>query len=118
MSFDDDTRLCRLTRTGTAMDVAEVESAFAPVHAALRKFDRTRSHLLIDVRQAPLRNDSVLEGAIDREVHLMVPGFKKWAVLVRTSAGALQVNRVSRVRRPEDPYVFRDEAEAVAWLLV
>lgn len=99
------------------MDVAEVTKAFAPIHAALRQIDRTNSLLLIDVRQAPLRNDSNLEAAIDREIHMIVPGFQKWAVLVRTSAGALQVNRVSRVRRPEDPYVFRDEAEAVAWLV-
>ena len=117
LSFDDSQRLCRLVRTSTGMDVDEVVAAFAPVHAALRPVDRARSLLLIDVRQAPLRNDSVLKAAIDREIHLIVPGFKKWGVLVRTSAGALQVSRVSRVRRPEDPYVFRDEADAVAWLL-
>jgi hypothetical protein len=117
MSFDDTNRLCRLVRTSTGMDVNGVVEAFAPIHAALRQIDRTRSLLLIDVRNAPLRNDSVLEAAIDREIHMIVPGFVKWCVLVRTSAGALQVNRVSRVRRPEDPYVFRDEAEALAWLL-
>jgi hypothetical protein len=117
LSFDDGIGLCRLIRTNEAIEVSGIAAAFNPIHAALRQIDRTRSLLLIDVRQAPLRNDPALEVGIDREIHVIVAGFVRWGVLVRTSAGALQVNRVSRVRRPEDPAVFRDEAEAVAWLV-
>jgi hypothetical protein len=117
LSFDDSIGLCRLTRTSVIIEVSSVAAAFNPVHAALRQIDRTRSLLLIDVRLAPLRNDPALEAGIDREVHVIVAGFLRWCVLVRTSAGALQVNRVSRARRPEDPMVFRDESEALAWLV-
>jgi hypothetical protein len=115
LSRHDDGRLWRLTRSDAAITPEEVQEALAPIRAALEGVEHREAGLLVDVRLAPLRNDPALETAMSTQVHRIADGFAKWAVLVRTSVGALQVSRVARLDHRE-PFVGRDEAQALAWL--
>lgn len=116
LSRHDDGRLWRLTRSDVGITPDEVAAALSPIRAALSDVDVHQATLLVDVRQAPLRNDPALETAMSTQVHRIADAFSKWAVLVRTSVGALQVSRVARQDQRE-PFVGRDEAEALAFLL-
>jgi hypothetical protein len=116
LSSHEDGRLWRLTRSDVGITPAEVTEALSPIRVALRGVDVQEACLLVDVRQAPLSNDPALETAMSTQVHRIADAFVRWAVLVRTSAGALQVSRVARLDQRE-PFVVRDEAAALAWLL-
>ena len=117
LSRHEDGRLWRLIRSDVGITPEEVGEALLPIRAALQDVEVQRASLLVDVRQAPLRHDPALETAMSTQVHRIADGFAKWAVLVRTSAGALQVSRVAR-QDQRDPFVGRDEAAALAWLMV
>lgn len=116
LSSHEDGRLWRLTRSDVAITPDEVAEALSPIRSALTGADVQQARLLVDVRQAPLSNDPALETAMSTQVHRIADGFARWAVVVRTSAGALQVSRVARQDQRE-PFVGRDEAAALAWLL-
>jgi len=117
LSHDDARGIWRLTRSSVPLALADVEAAFSPVVRAVERVERTRAGLLIDIRDAPFRNDPPLEVELDRQMRRVIAGFLRFAVLVKTSTGALQVSRVSRQQHQDEPFVFRDEMDAVAFLL-
>lgn len=116
ITVDEQRRQCRVIRSGVPLKAAEVQAAFVPVMRALATLESSKWRLLLDVRDAPMRNDGELERAFDVEINTMARRFEKWAVLVKTSAGALQVNRVSRTGGHDEPTLFRSEDLALAWL--
>lgn len=74
--------------------------------------------LLVDMRDAPPRNDDAFESTVRRfrtEIHAH---FVRVAVVVRTIAGKLQVNRLDREQHLDTAThaVFDDEDEARAFL--
>jgi hypothetical protein len=116
ITADEHRRQCRVIRSSVPLKAAEVQAAFVPVTRALATLACSQWRLLLDVCDAPMRNDDELERALDVEINAMARRFQKWAVLVKTSAGALQVNRVSRGGGNGEPTVFRSEDLALAWL--
>ncbi|MFO0762853.1 MAG: hypothetical protein U0359_40825 [Byssovorax sp.] len=82
----------------------------------LDRLGRKRFVLLADMRASPLNNDPGFEQASARARDLVVRGFSRVAVLVRTAVGSLQVKRHIR-EGGHDIVVFHDEAEAVSHLL-
>jgi hypothetical protein len=71
--------------------------------------------MLVDLRDAPPRNDDGYEAIARRHGPGLYASFRKVAVLVHSAAGRLQVRRFLDVTRP-DAAVFTDERDASAFL--
>jgi hypothetical protein len=112
---DESRRVVRWIRSATRMDVAQMNQAMAPLPQAVAHLDRAGMGLIVDVRLAPARNDPEFERTMRDHLDALAQGFRRRAVLVRSAAGVLQVSRLDR-NRLENSDVFRDEAEALAFL--
>lgn len=109
-------RIVCVVRLPRAFESAEaVEEACAPVQSALDRLGRERHSLLIDVRDAPLRNEPEYERWFADHRRRMPLGFRRAAVLVRTMAGKLQTNRLIENDK-SGPVAFQDLREAVSYL--
>jgi hypothetical protein len=75
-----------------------------------------RLTLLLDVRDAPPRNDDEFEREIGRALEAFLPRFVAHATLVKSAAGLLQVRRIEKARGPSQRPVFEDEWAAIAYL--
>lgn len=93
----------------------DVEVACVPVQSTLDGEARDRSVLLIDTRVVAGRNDPASERMFERHRRDMILGFKRVALLVRTAAGLLHVQRLLASDRA-DARAFADEQEALAFL--
>ena len=69
----------------------------------------------MDSRAAPIRNDDGFEEILSRARARIVARFRCTAVLVASDLGKLQVARYGR-EDARSPPVFRDEAEALAYI--
>lgn len=98
------------------LSVEEGRSAFDQVRTAARAFHKGRYVMLLDSRDAPLRNDEAFESMM-QEARQDLVGFRKVALVVRSAVGMLQVNRVARQAPwPNAVEFFHDEAAALHWL--
>jgi hypothetical protein len=115
LSANDDARIMRLLRTGTAFASTEaIDQAFLDVARASDTVSPAWG-LLLDSRDAPARNDPAFEEQFKRLRRPILARFGRTAVLVKSAAGKLQVARYAR----EDNAalaVFDDETEAIAFL--
>lgn len=76
--------------------VEEIHASFDPIYRALAVVPRDRSALIIDMREARWRNDASFEDATAVHRRRLVEGFARVALLVRTTLGKLQAQRLSR----------------------
>lgn len=116
---DDTTRIVTFRRTAVPLPARDpVDSFFVQLEDVMQRTlpDRLRWRLMIDVRDAPSRNDPQYERAFARHRPHMFGGFERRAVLVKSAVGRLQVNRLARAAGLEEN-TFTDETEARAWLL-
>jgi len=117
LELDEPGRIVRYTRSSKPFaTVDEASAAFRAVGTASAHIDRSRYGLLSDVREAHGRNDPAFEKAIAQHRNDLFAGFAKRATLVRTVAGALQVQRINREMHSPEVRVFHYEAEAIAYL--
>jgi hypothetical protein len=72
--------------------------------------------LLLDLRDAPPRNDDGFEKEASRALNGFLPTFNTYAVLVKTAVGRLQAQRMARTEGGERFSVFTSEADALAHL--
>ncbi|AUX31345.1 MULTISPECIES: hypothetical protein [Sorangium] len=116
VAVDPTARIVRVTRTAAPFDSLEqIEQRCMEVTAALAPVHRSAMSLLLDIRAAPGRNDPKFEEATLRLRTAAARGFGCVAVLVGTSAGALQVRRHSR-EDGVDRIISDDEDELLAYL--
>ena len=109
-------RVYRVMRTKVPFkDIAEVERVYGALHRLVATVTPD-SRLLFDLREAPSRNDPEFEAAIKRVRDRAFARFAKVAVLVRSAAGKLQVQRMNR-GQPAPVAVFDDEDRAFDHLL-
>jgi len=94
--------------------IEEMQGAFMGVNQALDQAGRSNLSLLVDTRDAPPRNDPDFERSFAPLRVAMLGGFRRVAILVRTTAGRLQAERHVRVDRV-DGQVFTDESAARAY---
>jgi hypothetical protein len=95
--------------TGSADDLKKTADAMLK---AVGSVDRSHLGLLVDAREGPLRNDAEFESLVRPWQQAMIAGFARIAILVKTPAGKMQVERLlggdnQRAR------VFTDEAAAM-----
>ncbi|WP_434045020.1 MULTISPECIES: hypothetical protein [Sorangium] len=116
VTVDRTTKVVRITRTAEPFESLEqIQQECLAVTDALAMVDRSAMSLFLDIRAAPGRNDPKFEEATLRLRTAAVRGFGRVAVLVGTSAGALQVRRHSR-EDGIDRMISDSEDELLAYL--
>jgi hypothetical protein len=115
VTADDAARFVRLVRSSRLFPTLEaVERCFEAVAFSMITI-RSGWALLVDSRAAPIRNDDGFEEILSRARGRIVARFGCAAVLVASDLGKLQVARYGR-EDSRSPPVFRDEAEALAYI--
>ena len=125
ISVDPEKRIVTTVRTDGPYtpDDAIIRRIEAEVEQAFGLIDRSRYGHLLDIRAAALNNSDDFEKRMAHLRGLLLRGFARVAVLVRTAVGALQSNRLTRqdgARLPASPpgiEVFTDEAAAIRFLI-
>ena len=108
-------RIVSFVRTAEPIETL-VPGAGREVVAAFDRIDRGGHGLLLDLRLAPMRDDTI-GVRYGLEPTVMFAGFRRRAILVASAVGELQVGR--RLRSGDavgEARVFRDEARARAYL--
>jgi hypothetical protein len=117
LTVEPDSRLVRFVRSDTPYPSnEEIVRAHEEASEAIDRFGRAGSRLLVDMRDAQINNQPGFEHAAGRGRTLLVRGFDRVAVVVRTAIGELQVRRHVREDRL-DVGVFQDEPAAERWLM-
>lgn len=112
-----DQSIMRLERTATPYPtMAAMHESNLGMAGALRKARLTR--VLLDLRKGPPgRNDPAFESESAPWRIQLAKECERVAVLVRSAAGMLQAQRLSRdEKRGGNAHVFKNEAEALAYL--
>ncbi len=118
VTVDEGRALVRRARTHQRFESAEeIEAAYEEVLRSLEGIDLSRYALLVDLRDAPARNDPAFEKVLSRYYGRIFTGFRRMAILVRTEAGRLQVARLAQTLSLP-LRVFLDEPSALAYLAV
>jgi hypothetical protein len=114
--YDERRRLVRYTRTSQGFSsIHELEETYKNLIQSTVRLDLRHLALLIDLREAPPRNDPAFEEAIARYRGPMMQGFARVAVLVKSAVGRLQVRRHAANDGIAN-LVTQDEDEALRYL--
>lgn len=114
--YDERRRLVRYTRTSLGFSsISELEETYKNLIQSTLRFDLRHLALLVDLREAPPRNDPAFEEAIARYRGPMMQGFARVAVLVKSAVGRLQVRRHAADDGVAN-LVTQDEDEALRYL--
>ena len=114
---DESDAVVRLCRTDERIETLEqAAQVWGAVVGALRGVDRSRHVLLIDFREARGRNDAAFEQTVAPFRTETTRGFRRVAVLTKSSAGALQVQRLAKEDGVGSLRCFDAETPAIAWL--
>ncbi|MEJ7733807.1 MAG: hypothetical protein WKG00_32000 [Polyangiaceae bacterium] len=99
-------------------DRHDVEAACGPVQSNLDRLVRANKRLLIDSRQAPMRNDPQSEANFAPHRRKMSEGFERVAVVLRTQVGQLQTQRlIADIKPLSTPLrTFLEMTDALAYL--
>jgi len=117
VTLDRGSRLMRYERTEKPFAaIAEVVRVHDAVVKAVRAQPRGVFALLVDLRCAPSRNDDAYESAIEVYVAQLVGHFDRYALLVKTAAGRLQVTRLEKRAHRSASHVFHEEAAVLEYL--
>ncbi len=107
-----------LVFTRSAEPFATIDAArdaFDAMVDAAMAVDSTRYGLLVDMRAPVGRSDPEFERATSKARARLIGRFPRWAILVRTAAGRLQMQRIARENG--DPLqVFDDPVAALEYL--
>ncbi|HEY1690940.1 MAG TPA: hypothetical protein VGG39_02190 [Polyangiaceae bacterium] len=115
MTFTAAQGLVRYRRSAVPYgSMADLEGSYAKVQEVVERM-APGLKLLIDVRQAPPRNDAAFEAKVNGVLDAFTARFARHATLVRTAVGKLQTARLAH-ERGAVPHAFGDEAEALAYL--
>jgi hypothetical protein len=116
LELDATRSVIRLSRTPAPFEsLGAVGAAQSAVLERLRILARRRLGLLVDLRDAPPRNDPEFERAIRGFRLAVFTLFARIAILVRTPTGAMQLTRLLR-SDGRTPAVFHDEQRALDYL--
>ncbi|HEY3820720.1 MAG TPA: hypothetical protein VGL81_26320 [Polyangiaceae bacterium] len=107
-----------VTRTRTAERFASLDQVTSEYDALVHAFERVDRSVfaqLVDLRQAPARNDDAFEAIVTGYQPALYDRFRRVAVVVATAAGRLQLRRFLTESRP-DAGLYTDLDEATAYL--
>jgi sulfite reductase (NADPH) flavoprotein alpha-component len=117
MEEDEDNHVVIICRTPTAVQTLadlvsqneEVIRRFRPEHAAWG--------VVVDMRQAPRRNDPAFENAMGRLRLESSRRFARLAVLLESEEGVLQVNRLRRADERDKSFATKSETAAIKFAM-
>jgi hypothetical protein len=113
----DEAGLVRYVRSGEPYPSLDaLRELHQKMRGALASLPPGRLVLLVDVRQAPARNDDPFEREIMQALQAIVPRFSAHAVLVKSAVGRLQAQRMAKSRSDDTLKVFANEPEALEHL--
>jgi len=115
--LDEEDGIVRYERTTLPFPgVDEIRAIHDRVVAGIPWVPGVRLALLLDVREAPPRNDDEFEREIARTLGAFLTRFVAHATLVKSATGLLQARRIEKARGASQRPVFDDEAAAIAYL--
>lgn len=89
--------LLRVTRTDREFDrVEDVDSSYQAMFRTINQVSRSRFSLLVDLRYSPARSDPPFDLMMRKVRPLLFQGFRRCAILVRSSLGVRQVLQHTR----------------------
>ena len=116
VTLDDVSSVVRYKRSRQPYPSLEVMRAVhAKVRSAFESLPSGKLALLLDVRDAPPRNDEGFEAEVQNALRALAERFPRRATLVRTAVGRLQTQRIAR-EGDRSVETFSDEAQALAYL--
>jgi hypothetical protein len=116
VTYDGTTRIVRFIRSSVPMaSLEEAARHFGQAVSVINALGRSRIRLVIDLRQAPSKNEPQYETAMAEHRRQVAKDILRVAVLVRTAAGRLQVQRLGKADHIQQ-LIVSDEAEAIAYL--
>jgi hypothetical protein len=115
--YDRTTSIARFVRTDAPIrSLEEADRFFGEASRAIDILGRNRIKLLIDIREAPARNDPQFETAMADHRREIARGVRRIAVVARTAAGRLHAKRLGKADHL-DQIVVASEDEAMAHLI-
>jgi hypothetical protein len=109
--------LCARRTSTPISDLAVIGDLERRMATRLDAIRRDQWRLLVDVRDAPMRNDPAFEARMRPVQMHLLHGFARTATLVRTQVGKLQVMRTRRESGGDERNtVFLSEEDALAYL--
>lgn len=116
LTFDEAAGLVQYKRSSESYPSIDVlRECNRKIRSALEALPSGKLSMLVDVRDAPPRNDAAFEAEVLESLRLLAAQFPRRATLVRTAVGKLQTQRLARARE-DTVRIFSDEAEALAFL--
>lgn len=117
VTLDEERRLVRYQRTREPLPSLDaMRTLHERLFAAFGGLVLQKLKLLVDVRDAPPRNDPEFEREVTRLMGVIISKFAVHAVLVKSAVGLLQVQRLERERRAATVSVFSNEPDALKHL--
>jgi hypothetical protein len=114
--YDPRTHIARFTRTSAPIQsLEEAARHFGEAIAALDALGRLRIGLIIDSREAPMKNDPQYETAMAEHRRLVARGIPRIAVIVKTAVGRLHAQRLGKEDQLRQVVVGTDD-EALEYL--
>jgi hypothetical protein len=116
VTLDEPNGIVRYVRSSRPfVSVEDVVELHAKIGELLHEGAARKLGILIDVREAPLRNDASFEATLVGSFEPVMARFIARAILVKSAMGRLQTTRLSR-ERGRDVEVFSTEEEALGYL--
>ena len=116
MEEDETKKVVILKRTALVFaSTADVVRSNDAVIAQIRPA-HSQYGIVVDMRQAPLRNDPAFENAMGRLRNELTSRYARLALLLETAVGVLQVNRIGR-EEGNRTFATRSEAAAIKFAM-
>ena len=117
VTYDSKTQIVRFVRSSVPMtSLEEAARHFGQAVSVINALGRNRIKLILDLREAPMKNDPQYETAMAEHRRQVAKDIRRVAVIVRTAAGRLHVQRLQKSDHIEQ-LIVADEAEALAHLM-
>lgn len=115
--YHRDERYVQVIRTEVPFKSAsEAARAYTKCRTATADVPTPECSILLDFRRAPMSTDSRVHRALVEQGDALTKPFYRRAILLATSVGVMQTQRVSRAYSSVPPEVFSDENSALCYV--
>ena len=110
VTYDPSTRIARFIRSSTPIrSLEEAARHFGQAVSLINALGRNKISLILDMREAPSRNDPQFEEAMAEHRRQVARDISRVAVIVKTAVGRLHVQRLGETDRIKQGIVTTDE---------
>jgi hypothetical protein len=117
VQYHRDDRYVQVIRTEAPFTSAsEAARAYTKCRTATADVPTPECSILLDFRRAPMSTDSRVHRALVEQGDALTKPFYRRAILLATSVGVMQTQRVSRAYSSVPPEIFSDESAALYYV--